>query len=78
MRLAHIFLGSALWWVALTLPPNAAQAAPSDWKPVDPADLALATPRVEKDADAEAIFWEVSITDEFSGRPTACSATTSG
>ena len=69
MRLAHIFLGSALWWVALTLPPNAAQAAPSDWKPVDPADLALATPRVEKDADAEAIFWEVSITDEFSGRP---------
>jgi len=34
-----------------------------DWKPVDPADLALKAPLVEKDADAEAIFWEVRIDD---------------
>jgi hypothetical protein len=34
------------------------------WKPVGPADLALKTPRVEKDADAEALFWEVWVLDE--------------
>jgi len=34
-----------------------------DWKPVDPADLSLKAPLVEKDADAEAIFWEVRIDD---------------
>ncbi|MGA2136779.1 MAG: DUF3857 domain-containing protein [Bryobacteraceae bacterium] len=39
-------------------------AAPIDWKPVDPADLALKEPRVEKDADAEALFWEVWVMDE--------------
>lgn len=32
-----------------------------DWKPVDPAHLALEAPVVEKDADAEAIFWEVHV-----------------
>jgi hypothetical protein len=34
-----------------------------DWKPVDPADLALKTPVVEPDADAEALSWEVRIDD---------------
>ncbi|HYG10692.1 MAG TPA: DUF3857 domain-containing protein, partial [Pyrinomonadaceae bacterium] len=34
-----------------------------DWKPVDPAHLALKAPVVEKDADAEAIFWEVRVDD---------------
>src|SRR4030095_11207575 len=33
------------------------------WNPVDPADLALKAPLVEKDADAEAIFWEVRVDD---------------
>lgn len=33
------------------------------WKPVTPEELALKTPSVEKDADAEAIFWEVKIDD---------------
>jgi hypothetical protein len=32
-----------------------------DWKPVDPAQLSMTTPVVEKDADAEAIFWEVRV-----------------
>lgn len=32
-----------------------------DWKPVDPSLLALKAPIVEKDADAEAIFWEVQV-----------------
>ena len=43
---------------------NSTPAATLDWKPVDPADLALPSPRVEKDADAEVIFWEVWVTDE--------------
>src|ERR1051325_2316520 len=48
-----------------------ANAAPSsagdDWRPVDPAHLAMKTPVVEKDADAEAIFWEVRVQDEAEG-----------
>lgn len=32
-----------------------------NWKPVNPAELASKTPVVEKDADAEAIFWEVRV-----------------
>jgi len=46
-------------FVALT----ASSALAQDWKPIDPADLALKAPVVEKDADAEAIFWEVRIDD---------------
>lgn len=37
--------------------------AGDDWKPIDPADLASKTPVVEKDADAEALFWEVRVDD---------------
>jgi transglutaminase-like putative cysteine protease len=32
-----------------------------DWKPIDPSQLAMTAPLVEKDADAEAIFWEVKV-----------------
>src|ERR1051326_7687516 len=35
-----------------------------DWKPVDPAHLALKAPVVEPDADAEAIFWDVRVDDQ--------------
>lgn len=31
------------------------------WKPIDPAQLAMKAPTVEKDADAEVIFWEVLV-----------------
>ena len=41
-------------------------ASAQDWKPVDPAHLALKTPVVDPNADAEAIFWEVSIADNIS------------
>src|SRR5262245_60455768 len=41
--------------------------ASDDWKPVDPGELALKTPTVEKDADAEALFWEVKIDDDPEG-----------
>jgi hypothetical protein len=38
-----------------------------DWRAIDPAELASKTPVVEKDADAEALFWEVSVADEVEG-----------
>ena len=47
---------SALEW-------RPARAGDGDWKPVDPAHLALKQPVVERDADAEAIFWEVKADD---------------
>ena len=37
--------------------------AGDDWRPIDPGHLAMKQPVVEKDADAEAIFWEVRIND---------------
>ena len=37
--------------------------AGEDWRPIERAELALKVPVVEKDADAEAIFWEVHIDD---------------
>jgi hypothetical protein len=48
-----------------------ASAAPApggdDWRPLDPSDLALKAPVVEKDADAEALQWEVRVSDEVDG-----------
>ncbi|HJQ69437.1 MAG TPA: DUF3857 domain-containing protein [Blastocatellia bacterium] len=41
-----------------------ARAGDDDWKPIDPEHLAMKTPVVERDADAEAIFWEVRVRDE--------------
>jgi hypothetical protein len=40
-----------------------ARASDPQWKPVDPAQLAMKTPLVEPSADAEAIFWEVRADD---------------
>ena len=34
-----------------------------DWRPIDPKELALKTPVVDKDSDAEALFWEVRVDD---------------
>jgi hypothetical protein len=39
----------------------------NDWRPIDPAHLAQKEPVVEKDADAEALFWEVRVADELEG-----------
>lgn len=50
--------------IILTAP---AQAQFRGWKPIDPAHVELKAPVVEKDADAEAIFWEVYVKDEFEG-----------
>jgi len=40
-----------------------ALAGGDEWREVTPAELQMKTPKVEADADAEAIFWEVRIDD---------------
>jgi hypothetical protein len=57
------YLRIALVVCLLALVAPAAVAASDDWKPVDPAELAAKTPTVEKDADAEGLFWEVRLDD---------------
>jgi hypothetical protein len=42
-------------------------ASGDEWRAIDPAELASKTPVVENDADAEAIFWEVHVSDEVEG-----------
>lgn len=38
-------------------------AGDEEWRPVNPSELALKTPVVDPDADAEAIFWDIRIDD---------------
>jgi len=58
-----------LWLFLCLLATSAAPAwaAGDDWKPVDPAHLSLKNATVEKEADAEALFWEVRIDDNPDG-----------
>lgn len=39
-------------------------AGDNDWQPIDPAHLSMKEPMVEKGADAEALFWQVRVSDE--------------
>ena len=60
------FASACLLTLALTLAaPGAHARGDKDWKPLDPADLAVAAPVVEKGADAEALFWEVVVDDSL-------------
>jgi hypothetical protein len=60
-----VYLSLALCCLLMAMPaPSRAFAYGDNWKPIDPAELALKTPVVEKDADAEALFWEVHVADE--------------
>ena len=52
-----------LFIVCLGLVAPIAVLADDAWRPITPEDTASKTPVVEKDADAEAIFWEVRIDD---------------
>lgn len=52
--------------IFLTAPAALASSSddkPDVWKPVDPSELALKIPVVDKDADAEVLFWEVRVDD---------------
>ncbi len=61
MKFRRLFALTSITLVCLTLGFGAAQA--QAWKPIDPAHLALKAPVVEKDADAEALLWEVYVND---------------
>lgn len=70
MRFLHFLTRSFLLFALLSLSGALVPALASgdkDWKPIDPADMALKEPKVEKDADAEAIFWEVRVDDSGEG-----------
>jgi hypothetical protein len=45
----------------LIVAPASAAASDTEWRPIDPAHLALKASAIEKDADAEVIFWEVLV-----------------
>jgi hypothetical protein len=62
MKYLRVFGAVLLAAVALSciaVPARAGEA----WQPVNPADLAAKAPVVEKDADAEALFWDVRVQD---------------
>ena len=42
-------------------------AQDKNWRPVTAGELQMTTPKVEPDADAEAILWDVYVSDEDSG-----------
>src|SRR5689334_18269310 len=53
----------ALVFTVFTSPAAAADKEKELWKPLSPSDLGPSEPVVEKDADAEVLFWEVVIDD---------------
>src|SRR5262245_8544876 len=62
MKTHHSYVSTSIClsvYLILCFAPALAQA----WKPVEPAHLALKAPVVEKDADAEALLWEVYVND---------------
>jgi hypothetical protein len=62
------YLPLALFLCLLAVSAAPALAAGDDWKPVDSAHLSLKSSTVEKEADAEAIFWEVCQVETRPGR----------
>ena len=62
MKPALRVLASLLLPLVLCLP-----AAAVKWAPVQPAHLAEQNPRIDPDADAEAIFWRTWVTDQMIG-----------
>src|SRR5438046_891932 len=59
-RFLELFLAAVCVGVCASV---AAFTTGDDWRTIDPGELALKTSVVEKDADAEAIFWEVRVDD---------------
>ena len=52
---------------ALAAPPAASAGGDKGWLPVEPSELSPSAPVVEKDADAEVLFWDVRVSFEESG-----------
>jgi Domain of Unknown Function with PDB structure (DUF3857) len=53
--------------VCVSFCPIYVTASGDEWRAIDVAELASKTPTVEKDADAEVLFWEVRVADEVEG-----------
>src|SRR3954447_8386730 len=64
MLLPRCFSSRIVLLCLLLVPGTAIAAGSDEWRPIEPADLALKAAVVEKDADAEAIFWEVKVADD--------------
>ena len=52
-----VILGLCFSWTASAV----------DWDPIPENQLSIPTPRIDPEADAEAIFWRVWITDKILG-----------
>jgi hypothetical protein len=61
MKTNRLFTVASVTIILLILPTSSANA--QQWNPVEPEHLALKAPTVEKDADAEALLWEVYVND---------------
>ena len=64
MRNKHTFPLKSVFPVVILLVCLQAASAQVQWRRVSQAELDMKTPKVEADADAEAIFWEVRLDDE--------------
>ena len=67
MKPSSRFIGSVLVLVISLIAATPVLADINEWKPVDPTQLAQKAPQVEKDADAEVIFWDVRVRPEGEG-----------
>ncbi|HEY6804606.1 MAG TPA: DUF3857 and transglutaminase domain-containing protein [Pyrinomonadaceae bacterium] len=67
MKIPRVYPLALVALLGLCLCAGSAVAASDDWKAVDPGELALKAPTVDKTADAEALFWEVRIDDDSEG-----------
>jgi hypothetical protein len=65
MPVSHKFLNALVLTFTVIFLLNISILAGDDWKPIDPAHLNMKASVVEKDADAEALFWEIKVADEF-------------
>lgn len=63
MKLFHRFFSPGFLLIVFTILTATALAGDDDWRPVTPAEFEMKTPKVEADADVEAIFWEVRVDD---------------
>lgn len=61
----RLLLGVCL--LTLLVAPSVSAFVGDNWKPIDPAHLAMKTPVVDKDADAEVVLWEVRVAHEDKG-----------
>lgn len=55
-----------LLFCLLIVSAQTAFAGDDQWREISPSELAMKTPKVEADADAEALFWEIRIDDSDS------------